>query len=266
MWGKNHHFPSGIIGSLVTMAAPLCISILSLGPEIFYRYGNYPPLLYLSSMRKGHLLKRKHDRYVRFSLMCPPDRFTTDDRVTFLLTDAPFRQIMDVREYRFDDITPDDFVLDIGANVGGFCIRAARLTRHVTAVEPVTAAILRENISANGVSVQVIEGALGDGSLREICWDDQCVTTPTYTLDEIIEMAGGCSFLKCDCEGAEWLIDPEDLRVVRRIEMELHLPPISGEPDPALLDYICRHYRFEIERKPCHDILGVMGVLHAERL
>jgi hypothetical protein len=47
--------------------------------------------------------------------------------------------------------------------------------------------------------------------------------------------------------------------------MELHLPPISGPPDPALLDYIAIHYNFEIERKPVHSALGVLGVLHAER-
>jgi hypothetical protein len=78
-------------------------------------------------------------------------------------------------------------------------------------------------------------------------------------------MGGGCDFLKCDCEGAEWLINPCELQNVRRIEMEIHLPPISGPPDPALLDYISRFYDFEIDRKPCHDILGVMGILHAQR-
>ena len=71
--------------------------------------------------------------------------------------------------------------------------------------------------------------------------------------------------MKCDCEGAEWLIDPEDLAGIRRIEMELHLPPISGPPDMALLDYLDRHYEYSIERKPVHDALGVLGILHAER-
>ncbi|HUW85261.1 MAG TPA: FkbM family methyltransferase, partial [Methanoregula sp.] len=81
----------------------------------------------------------------------------------------------------------------------------------------------------------------------------------------IIEMAGGCDFLKCDCEGAEWHIVPEDLTGIRRIEMELHIPPISGLPSISLLDYISRYYHFEIERKPVHAALGVMGVLHARR-
>jgi hypothetical protein len=47
--------------------------------------------------------------------------------------------------------------------------------------------------------------------------------------------------------------------------MELHLPTISGPPAMALLDYIDRHYDYTIERKPCHEVLGVMGILHAER-
>jgi hypothetical protein len=177
----------------------------------------------------------------------------------------PFRQILDVPEYRFDDIAPHDRVIDIGANVGAFCIRASRFSPHIVAVEPVTADRLRENIRLNDVPVQVIDGALGDGRSQKIMWDNCEVATPTYPLRTLIRMAGGCDFLKCDCEGAEWGISPEDLFGVRRIEMELHVPPIGGIPNASLLDYIGRHYLFSIERKPVHSALGVMGVLHAER-
>jgi len=192
--------------------------------------------------------------------------FITRDTVKFLVQECGFRQIFDVPEYRFDDLCPMDRVIDIGANVGAFCIRASHYSQHVVAVEPLTATLLRENIRLNGVTVEVIEGALGDGGKKTIWWDDNNIITQTYPLRNIIEMAGGCDFLKCDCEGAEWSIKPEDLGGVRRIEMELHLPPISGPPNPALLDYISRHYHFEIERKPVHAVLGVMGVLHAERI
>jgi len=197
--------------------------------------------------------------------MYPSSISPEDEPVTFLSRDAPFRQITEVNEYRFNDISPEDIVVDIGANVGAFCIRAARRSRTVTAIEPVTAALLRDNILANGVSVQVINGALGDGKPAEICWDERRVIAPTYTLGMILELAGGCNFLKCDCEGAEWLINPKELAGVRRIEMELHQPPIGSRPNPALLDYISRYYDFEIERKPVHAALGVMGVLHAVR-
>lgn len=191
----------------------------------------------------------------------PPEE--TD--IVFSAAATPYRQITSVSEYRFDDIRPADRVLDIGANVGGFCIRAARISGQVTAVEPVTTPLLLENIRLNNVSVQVITGALGSGKPAEINWDDCRVVSPTYPLRDLITMGGGCDFLKCDCEGAEWFINPCELRNVRRIEMEIHLPPISGPPDPALLEYISRFYDFEIDRKPCHDILGVMGVLHAQR-
>lgn len=188
-----------------------------------------------------------------------------DEPVTFLSRDAPFRQVTEVSEYRFNDIRPDDIVVDIGANVGAFCIRAARVARNVTAVEPVTAALLRNNIRRNDVSVNVVEGALGNGKPAVICWDEERVSTATYTLKKIFDRAGGCDFLKCDCEGAEWLINPPELAGVRRIEMEMHQPPIGGRPNPALLNYIGEQYDFEIDRKPVHAALGVMGVLHAVR-
>jgi hypothetical protein len=191
--------------------------------------------------------------------------YSSPDNVTFHILDTHFRQITEVPEYQFDDIRRDDHVIDIGANVGAFCIRASRRSQFIVAVEPVTTSLLIQNIKLNGVHVRVIEGALGDGNPKKIRWDDCEVFSPTYPLHKIIEMAGGCDFLKCDCEGAEWQMVPEDLTGVRRIEMELHIPPISGPPDPALLEYISRHYHFGIDRKPVHAVLGVMGVLHAER-
>jgi hypothetical protein len=193
-----------------------------------------------------------------------PSIISDENRVFFHLEDLPYRQITDVPEYRFTDICPEDIVVDIGANIGAFCIRAARTARQVTAVEPVTYAQLRENIRLNRVSVKVLEGALGNGKPADICWDDCRVVSQTYTLTKIRQIAGGCDFLKCDCEGAEWLIDPAELTGIRRIEMELHHPPIGGPPNPELLDAISRQYDFAIDRKPCHDVLGVMGVLHAE--
>jgi hypothetical protein len=194
-----------------------------------------------------------------------PSFYTSADKVTFFCRETKFRQIFEVPEYWFSDIRPDDRVIDIGANVGAFCIRASRLSQHIVAVEPVTASLLEENIRLNAVPVEVIEGGLGDGRPERVRWDDFEVISPTYPLHTLISMAGGCDFLKCDCEGAEWRITPEDLAGIRRIEMELHIPPISGPPHPELLEYIGKHYSFEIERKPVHSALGVMGVLHAER-
>jgi hypothetical protein len=197
--------------------------------------------------------------------MDEPAFLTTDDGVRFSIHPGPCRQIFEVPEYQFSDIGREDRVLDIGANAGAFSLRAARMSDAVTAVEPVTAGILADNVRLNGLQVRIIKAGLGDGRPAVCRWDDESALVPTFTLRDLARIAGGCDFLKCDCEGAEWLIRPSDLDGVRRIEMELHLPPISGPPDQKLLDYIDRHYHYSIERKPCHDVLGVMGVIHAER-
>ena len=205
-----------------------------------------------NSIRRMH---RKH----------APPLVTTHDGVTFRRMPDGADAVYIVGEYHFDDIRPDDIVLDIGANIGAFCIRAARQSRHVLAVEPVLAEALRENVRANGAGVTVVDGALGDGKATRITWGRETRTVATHTLGEFAAMAGGCDFLKCDCEGAEWSIRPGNLDRVHRIEMELHMPPIGGPMNRALLDYIGEHYDFVIDRTPGYDVKGVMGVLHAVR-
>jgi FkbM family methyltransferase len=190
---------------------------------------------------------------------------TTRDGIRFIQVSTPFRQVTEVPEYWMDDIRADDLVLDIGANIGAFCIRAAKMSRHVAAVEPVTADLLEENIAMNGVNVRVFRAALGDETMSEIEWDGIRSLVPTFRLRDLVRNAGGCDFLKCDCEGAEWQIGPEELSGIRRIEMELHQPPIGGPPNPELLRYIAREYSFSIDRIPVHGPLGQMGILHAWR-
>ncbi|NMA11445.1 MAG: FkbM family methyltransferase [Methanomicrobiales archaeon] len=194
-----------------------------------------------------------------------PPLFTTSDGVTFRRMPHGDDAVYVVGEYHFDDIRPDEIVMDLGANVGAFCIRAARRSRHVLAVEPILTEALRENVARNGGGVDVVDGALGTGESVRIAWGEKTLAVTTRTLGEFAAMAGGCDFLKCDCEGAEWFIRPQDLDGVRRIEMELHMPPIGGPVNRRLLDYIGEHYDFEIERTPGYDVKGVMGVLHAVR-
>ena len=190
---------------------------------------------------------------------------TTRDGIRFLKVSTPFRQVTEVPEYWMEDIRADDHVLDIGANIGAFCIRAAKMSRHVAAVEPVTADLLEENIAMNGVNIRVFRAALGDGSLSETDWDGIRSLVPTFRLRDLVRNAGGCDFLKCDCEGAEWQIDPKDLSGIRRIEMELHQPPVGGHPTRDSFTISAKDYSFSIDRIPVHGPLGQMGILHAWR-
>ncbi len=127
-------------------------------------------------------------------------------------------------DYRFNDIQKDDIVLDIGANVGAFSLFMSRMVKHVYAVEPMTTDILRQNVVLNGINnITVLDEALGNGML-EITWVG---CTNRYiigkSLTDLIKLCGGrVDFLKMDCEGGEWCIQPHELKGIRRIEMEVH--------------------------------------------
>jgi hypothetical protein len=145
----------------------------------------------------------------------------------------------------FSDIQKDDVVIDIGANIGGFCIPAAKLSNHVFAIEPLTTEELRNNIIKNNVNVNVIEGGLGNGTPSEVLWFTKNIVK-TYTFDRIKALCGGCDFLKCDCEGFEWFINPNDLEGIRRIEMEVHnFNPSPNEPK-ILLDTIMNEFNTKV--------------------
>lgn len=127
-------------------------------------------------------------------------------------------------QYKFDDIRDGDFVLDIGANVGSFSILASRRAKRVDAYEPVLDKELGYNVALNHIdNIRVYNDALGDGSVSDIQWENIDYIVTTKTLTQMKDTLGGCDFLKCDCEGAEWGIHPEELSDIRRIEIEFHM-------------------------------------------
>jgi len=126
-------------------------------------------------------------------------------------------------DYLFNDIKNDDIVIDIGASIGGFSIPASKKAKKVYAVEPITPELLEKNVNLNQIkNIDILNVALGDGKEKNIKWLDKTKKIKTKTLTEIKEICGGCDFLKIDCEGSEWDIKPEELRGIRRIEMEVH--------------------------------------------
>lgn len=131
--------------------------------------------------------------------------------------------------YKFQDITKEDIVLDLGGNIGGFALFASKFAKHVYVVEPLYDDILNHNISLNELkNITVLKTALGNGSNLNVEYDGRHVNIKTKTLTEIINMCGGhIDFLKTDCEGGEWCIKPNELRGIRRIEAEIH-PVVNG--------------------------------------
>lgn len=50
-------------------------------------------------------------------------------------------------EYEWNDIKKDDIVIDIGACVGAFSLRAAQFSNHVFAIEPLFMDELKQNLA-----------------------------------------------------------------------------------------------------------------------
>jgi len=134
-------------------------------------------------------------------------------------------------EYDWSDMRPDDIILDIGANVGGFAIGAALKAKHVYAVEPIFYKELEENVKLNNLSnITILPFAIGNGGNIDLSYNkNKQNDIITYPLSNIINMIQTMSnnqhkvsFLKCDCEGGEWYIKPSNLIGIRRIEMEVH--------------------------------------------
>lgn len=151
------------------------------------------------------------------------------------------------KDYYLSDIRQNDRVIDIGANVGCFSIPASKLTNFVYAIEPVMTNELRRNVDLNHANIHILEAGLGNGAKTEITWGGVTKSVDSFTFTQIKEICGGCTFLKCDCEGFEWFIQPEELEGIRRIEMELHnYNPSDNDPN-TLIEYITSNFKTKLK-------------------
>lgn len=229
--------------------------------EVVRRYRNFPVV---AMARKQH---RNADNIVLWN----GDRFSSPPttELEFFINEIYFRR----------DYSPPGFevgrgqtIVDIGANVGVFTVRAARVAGHVLAIEasPLNASYLRRNIRSNrlGNVTVVNQGVAATRGMMKLysapTSGGNTLLDPdvsgTYTSFESIETAHlsdilarfeieKVDLLKIDCEGAEGIILPSLDRSIfdrlERIVMEYHdtLSPLSHLELAALLQehgYIVR--------------------------
>jgi len=152
-------------------------------------------------------------------------------------------------------LSKDDIVLDIGANVGMFSIYVKKkFGCRVIAFEPVLSNFeqFQKNIILNGLSLSDIE--LHNTAITDVEGGEIRIGTPehntggssafyhthdmpickTETIDKYI--TEGCVYLKIDCEGGEYAIIPtilDKLNQFKYIGIEYH--KFFGEQDPIAL-------------------------------
>ena len=166
--------------------------------------------------------------------------------------------------------------VDIGANVGGFCVRAYEYFETIYAFEPVAAncayaaqvltSLEIDNVQLFHLAVTSTPGKIvplsqPDGSER-VSGNVTCCNIPgvetqsigesceTTSLDEIIEKfeLSAIDYLKIDCEGAEYdiLENFQDYDKITFMTMEIH--DYAGlRQKRGLLNKLCKHfYLFEL--------------------
>jgi FkbM family methyltransferase len=174
--------------------------------------------------------------------------------------------------------SPGDVAIDVGAHIGGVSIVLATLnpTLRIIAFEPASSnfAMLEANLKANGITnvTAVRQAVMGERGQLTLTWAPHATagstvglseqsrrareaggwsseTVECVTLDDVFEMydVDRCSWLKLDCEAAEWEIAAKTnvLSRVDRIAMELHLPASRQSEGPEALtrEFISRIHR-----------------------
>jgi FkbM family methyltransferase len=186
-------------------------------------------------------------------------------------------------EYRLNGMAPGslDTVVDIGANIGLFSIRAAPLARRVVALEPLPDhfALLQENLRdprfrhvvavpkalsgrSGPLDLWVSPNPGGHSILPDVAKGTSAIRVDAVTFRDLFadHSIDRCDLLKIDCEGAEYeslAAMPDELwPCIRRIHMEFHQGPPgwSGETLAALLRE--RGYRVDLVAREHHPDQG----------
>ena len=128
----------------------------------------------------------------------------------------------------FEGVKETDTVLDIGACIGSVTIPLAKVAKKVVSVEPLFWEELKANVELNNLSnVTIIKAALGNSGVGvEISYGGYTDFVESFSFKGLltyIYIGEHIDFLKVDCEGAEWLINPMDLDSIREIRIEYHL-------------------------------------------
>jgi FkbM family methyltransferase len=133
--------------------------------------------------------------------------------------------------YHTSMIKPNDVVVDLGAGIGDFAIRATRRAKYVIAVEPNKDdfQLLLRNLQANGCHnvVPLDIGVASKAGMKQITFQGRTYSFRVETLAEMLEgqNIGRVDFIKLDIEGYEIEVIESSIDIIKQarvIAIELH--------------------------------------------
>jgi len=147
--------------------------------------------------------------------------------------------------YDYFPINEGDVVVDVGAHIGTFAVRAAMQGATVFALEPSRSnydrLVRHVELNDMGDRIAPINSAMG-AEEGQACLSASPFSNAFSTTGRIVEgdcdnpvqaitlnSLGDIDLLKIDCEGCEWLLTEDSLAGVRKIVMEVH-----GNPKPMV--------------------------------
>jgi FkbM family methyltransferase len=180
------------------------------------------------------------------------------------------------------EVCSGDVVVDVGANIGTYTLKAARTARVVYAVEPDAEnfALLAENVRRNRLSGQIVpiraaiaahSGTItlhksGEGGYHSVVatrahgWPTEDVAA--ISLTDLFDRFGieHCDVLKLDCEGAEYealyALRETFWRKIGRVVMEYHGVGRNPEEDQRLAHELVTYLEAQGFRIDCYERFG----------
>jgi len=133
--------------------------------------------------------------------------------------------------YHTSMIKPGDVVVDLGAGIGDFAIRAMRRAKYVIAVEPNNEdfQLLCRNLQVNGSHnvVPLDTGVASKAGMKQITYQGRTYSFRVETLAEMLEgqHISGVDFIKLDIEGFETEVIESSIDIIKQVRViaiELH--------------------------------------------
>ena len=138
----------------------------------------------------------------------------------------------------FSNVRETDICLDIGSNIGSITIPLAKKAKMVYSIEPLFADSLKKNIELNGLSnVEVLEyGIWSTPGTQKVEFSSRQGSMKVVTFGELLKLTGHIDWMKVDCEGAEWWIEPNECRGIRELRLEFHIRRHNRKQDYFLYE------------------------------